>query len=55
MVNQKGKHNRLLNVAAQGPDLMAHPSYIHLKRGKIHAVRDLLVGWLADYIEQNPS
>jgi hypothetical protein len=24
------KHNRSLKVAVQGPDLMAHPSYIHI-------------------------
>jgi hypothetical protein len=26
---EKGKHNRSLKVAVQGPDLMAHPSYIN--------------------------
>jgi hypothetical protein len=25
----KGKHNRSLKVAVQGPDFMAHPLYIH--------------------------
>jgi hypothetical protein len=29
MVNEKGKHNTSLKIAAQGPELMAQPSYIH--------------------------
>jgi hypothetical protein len=36
-VNQKGKHNRSLKVTMQGLGFVAHPLYIHTRKGMWHA------------------